>query len=39
MLDAEFRDTIPVETSGKDFLQRKQEYIQNNLESRFNDEF
>jgi translation initiation factor 2 beta subunit (eIF-2beta)/eIF-5 len=39
ILDAEFRDTIPIETSGKDFLQRKQEFIQNNLEKRFNEEY
>lgn len=39
MLDSQFRDTIPLETSGKDFLQRKQEFIQNNLEKTFNEEY
>ena len=38
-LNANFRETIPIETSGKDFEQRKQEYISQNYIKLWNEEF
>ncbi len=38
-LNANFRETIPIETSGKDFDQRKQEYISQNYIKLWNEEF
>jgi len=38
-LNANFRETIPIETSGKDFAQRKQEYISQNYVKLWNEEF
>lgn len=38
-LNANFRETIPVETSGKDFEQRKQDYIAKNYVNLWNEEF
>lgn len=38
-LNSNFRETIPIETSGKDFDQRKQEYISQNYVKLWNEEF
>ena len=38
-LNMNFRETIPVETSGKDFEKRKQEYISQNYIKLWNEEF
>jgi hypothetical protein len=38
-LNANFRETIPVETSGKDYEQRKQDYIAKNYVNLWNEQF
>jgi len=38
-LDANYRSTIPIEKSGKDYAVNKQKYIQENLELKFDQEF